>query len=74
MKSFERKVEQVEPEIRYLNEQQVGQIVGRALSTLRNERAAGRGIPYIKVGRSVRYSLADVIRYMEERKVKTNEI
>lgn len=57
----------------YLTEREVSQITRRALSTLRNERAAGRGIPYCKVGRSVRYSLADVIRYMEERKVKTNE-
>jgi hypothetical protein len=72
LNSLRRKEGHMEPEIRYLNEQQVGQIVGRALSTLRNERAAGKGIPYIKAGRSVRYNLADVVRYMEERKVETN--
>ena len=57
----------------YLTEREVSQMTRRALSTLRNERAAGRGMPYIKVGRSVRYSLADVIRYMEERKVNTKD-
>ena len=55
----------------YITEVQVSQITGRALSTLRNERARGKGIPYIKVGRSVRYSLEDVIEYMESRKIKT---
>ena len=63
-----------EVRIRYFSEKEVSRITGRALSTLRNERFKGCGIPYIKAGRSVRYNLQDVIRYMEERKVKTNEI
>jgi hypothetical protein len=63
----------MDPMPRYLNEKQVAETTGRALSTLRNERAAGRGIPYIKVGRSIRYSLADVVRYMEGRKIISNK-
>lgn len=55
----------------YITEVQVSQITGRALSTLRNERARGKGIPYIKIGRSVRYSLEDVVEYMESRKIRT---
>ena len=55
---------------RYLNEVKVSKITGLALSTLRNNRFKGQGIPYIKVGRSVRYSLDDVVRFMESRKVK----
>lgn len=55
----------------YLNEKQVQEITGRALSTLRNERFHRRGIPYVKIGRSVRYNLEDVISFMEERKIKT---
>ncbi len=27
---------------------------------LANERSAGRGVPYVKLGRAVRYRLADV--------------
>ena len=40
-------------------------------SALRNERFIGKGIPYIKVGRSVRYNLDDVIDFMESRKIET---
>jgi predicted DNA-binding transcriptional regulator AlpA len=56
---------------RYLNEVQVAEMTGRALSTLRNERSRNEGIPYIKIGRSVRYSLQDVINFMEARKIET---
>ena len=55
---------------KYLNEVEVSQITGVALSTLRNQRFAGIGIPYCKLGRSVRYSLQDVIDYMESRKIQ----
>ena len=53
----------------YLDERKVSKITGRALSTLRNDRHLRRGIPYIKCGRQVKYSLADVIQFMESRKV-----
>jgi len=56
----------------YLNEHQVAEITGRALSTLRNERSKKTGISYSKIGRSVRYSIKDVIEFMESRKIKTN--
>ena len=61
----------MELQAKYLNERQVSKITERALSTLRNERSKGQGIPYIKVGRSVRYSLEDVVEFMEDRKIKT---
>jgi len=59
---------------RYLTERQVSEITGRALSTLRNDRMHGRGLPYVKMGRSVRYDLDDVRRFMESRKVRTTEL
>ena len=61
----------MEPKVtaRYLNEVQVAEITGRALSTLRNERARGIGIPYYKIGRSVRYNFKDVIQFMESHKI-----
>ena len=55
----------------YLNEKQVKEITGIALSTLRNSRFKRQGIPYVKASRSVRYSLEDVIAFMENRKIKT---
>ena len=56
---------------KYLNEVEVAGITGRALSTLRNERGRGLGIPYIKIGRSVRYDFGDVIRFMDAHKIMT---
>ena len=59
--------------IKYLNEKEVSEMTGRSLSTLRNERSLGFGIPYSKIGRSVRYSLTDVVKFMEAHKVNTAE-
>lgn len=36
---------------------------------LRNNRHLGKGIPYIKLGRAVRYRLSDVERYLAENRV-----
>ena len=54
---------------KWLTEGQVSEIIGRAEQTLRNDRGKGRGLPYCKVGRSVRYKLQDVVDYMENRRV-----
>ena len=53
----------------YLTEREVSGLTGRALSTLRNDRQAGNGFPYVKWGRFVRYRKQDVIDFMEARKV-----
>jgi hypothetical protein len=55
----------------YLNERETSTLTGRAISTLQNDRAAGRGFPYVKWGRFVRYPKKDVIAFMEARKVQT---
>ena len=56
---------------KYITEKEVAEITGRALSTLRNERFLGKGIPYIKIGKSVRYKYEDVIEFMESRMIET---
>lgn len=58
-------------EQRWVNEKEVARITGFALPTLRNDRHLGKGVPYMKRGRSVRYKIEDVIRYMEARRVET---
>ena len=58
-------------EVQYLNENEVSRITRRALQTLRNDRHRRRGIPYVKVGRSVRYKLDDVYEFMESRRIET---
>ena len=60
-------------EKKYLNEKEVAQITGFALQTLRNFRHCRRGIPYSKIGRSVRYNLQEVIGFMEARRIETSD-
>jgi predicted DNA-binding transcriptional regulator AlpA len=63
----------IEKENKYLDEKETSKLTSMALSTLRNYRHLGIGVPYIKVGRAVRYSLKDILSYMESRKIKTEE-
>ena len=58
---------------RYLTEKETAQLTGIALSTLRNHRHLGRGFPYSKLGRSVRYSFTDIVSYFERHKVNPIE-
>ncbi len=52
-------------ENRYATEKEVSEMTRIALSTLRNHRHLCKGIPYIKIGRSVRYRINDVRAYMD---------
>lgn len=65
---------QTDSTVRYIDEKEVSKITSRALPTLRNDRHLRRGIPYTKIGRSVRYCLNDVIVYMESRKIRTEPL
>ena len=61
----------MEIEKKYINEKEVSEITGIALSTLRNSRFRRTGINYYKIGRSCKYRYEDVIAFMENRKIKT---
>jgi predicted DNA-binding transcriptional regulator AlpA len=63
----------MDSKIRYLTEKQVSEIIGISVKTLRNDRWLGRRLPHSRFGRCVRYRLDDVVRYMESRKVQTND-
>jgi predicted DNA-binding transcriptional regulator AlpA len=54
----------------YFNEREVSEFTGISLSSLRNDRHLSRGLPYIKLGKSVRYDLRDVISHMESHRVQ----
>jgi hypothetical protein len=55
----------------WIDEKKVSKITGRAIQTLRNDCFHGRGIPYYKIGRSVRYQLKDVYKFMEAGRIVT---
>lgn len=64
----------MENKVKYLNEKETSHLTGLALSTLRNHRHKGCGLPYIKIGRAVRYSFQDIINYFENHKIRSDEI
>lgn len=53
----------------WITEKTVSEITGRALQTLRNDRHKRQGVPYSRVGRSIRYKLQDVLEFMESKRV-----
>jgi hypothetical protein len=56
-----------------IDEKQLAKIIKRSVQTLRNERCQGRGLPYIRIGRSIRYDIADVERYLKIHRIDPNE-
>jgi predicted DNA-binding transcriptional regulator AlpA len=61
-------------EKRFLNEREVAELTGISLSKLRADRSVGRKLfPFVKIGASVRYSLADVLKTMERRTIRLAE-
>jgi len=57
-----------------INEVQVSELISKPLQSLRNERHRGVGLPYYKIGRSVRYSMADVKKYVESCRIETEKL
>jgi predicted DNA-binding transcriptional regulator AlpA len=57
----------------YLSSKRVSEMLGIAPQTNVNWRNLGRGPRYVKIGRLVRYDLDDVLAFLEDRKVKTND-
>ena len=55
---------------RYLKEKEVAAITGFSVYTLQRMRFEHKGINYIKLGRSIRYKLEDVLAYMESHRIK----
>jgi len=47
---------------RLMTEQEVAAVKQCSIQTLRNRRHLGRGLPYIKDGRNVRYAPSDVAK------------
>ena len=55
-------------DLRLLNEREVARMLGFHVQTLRNQRFNGTGLPYLKIGRAVRYDLFEIQAFLEERR------
>lgn len=67
--SLQRPARKELPLTGWLTEVAVASAIGCSLSLLRQNRHFHRGIPYTKMGRSVRYAAEDVKKYMQERRI-----
>ena len=54
---------------RWLDEREVSNLTKLSLSTLRAHRFLRKGIPYFKIGRSVRYCWDDVATFMDNHRI-----
>lgn len=62
------------PHTQLLNEKQAAALLGLSLSTLQQRRFKGQQPPYLKIGKSVRYDLADLITFAESCRVKPTNL
>ncbi len=58
-------LEQVGKDRKYLTAEEVANMTGLSVETLAQWRSQRRAIPYLKIGRVVRYDPADVQAYLE---------
>jgi excisionase family DNA binding protein len=53
----------------FLDEKQLAKLLGVSTRTLQNRRVTGGGIPFIKIGKAVRYNPKDVAEYLEQHRL-----
>jgi hypothetical protein len=54
-----------------LSDRDVERITRRARSTLQKDRVQGSGIPFVRIGRLVRYRQSDVVAFLAPRRVSS---
>src|SRR3954462_12353117 len=60
---------------RLLTEAEVARRQSRSVKTLQNQRVNGDGIPFLKLGRSVRYRLSDVVAWEQSNfRISTSDL
>ena len=62
------------PKLEWLNEKDVAILIGVSVYTLRQHRHKGIGLPYVKYGKSVRYSIADIVEYLKSKTINHNKV
>lgn len=52
-----------------INEKEAAKMTGRAIQTLRNDRHRNQGMPYLKIGRRVLYSIEDIRAFIDNHRI-----
>lgn len=55
----------------YITETEASKLTGMSVAWFQRDRWKGGGIPFVKMERSVRYNVRDLIDFMESRKCKS---
>ena len=69
MENIEGKKSVLEGKHRFLKDEQAADLIGLSVQTLRNWRFKREGPPYIRAGRSIRYSFQDLLGWMEGKRI-----
>ncbi len=56
--------------MRAMTDHEVSLLVGKSVQSIRNDRSLGKGIPYFKVGRTVRYRRGEVLQWLEAQRIE----
>jgi len=54
---------------KWLTDTELAKILGVSVQKLRNDRYYGRGLPYYKFNRNIRYRESDVLEYIDGARV-----
>lgn len=63
----------MEQKAKSLNDREVSEMLSVKRQTLANWRFQGKNLPFVKFGRSVRYLLEDVDKFLQANKVKVRD-
>jgi hypothetical protein len=62
-------MQHTERQPKFITEKEVSNLWGRAVQTLRNDRAQNKGLPFYRFGRQVRYELNEILSIMVAHRV-----
>ncbi len=54
----------------FVSDKQLAQLLGVSVDMIRSQRRQKKGLPFYRFGRTVRYSLKDVERFVEQNKIE----
>jgi len=60
-------------EERFVSDKEAAALYSMNRQSLANWRAQGKGPPYVKLGRAVRYKVSDLVSFAEKKKVEVRD-